>query len=1122
VAVSEATGKPTEEVFFAALRAYPRNELNSSNLSLPLCLLHPIGLKFGVSFKVEDKKGNLIGMYGLKAARGEACFLVENGHISCVSKLSMLVITRGSIPLTISPKAQTLVNKLNAWPAIKWFPWVPEKKRAADLVREMRAGAIGILGSESINEEQLKRWDAMCDTDPPRLEKYMCCVMGDPGCRKSSPAQKMLLNRDVRDPNTFVAIMPVKTLQQDWRDKLDATGGKTGKKLMGDAVPTWERALAKDCSGFVAFTDENKFPKGFHALYHLLNPQVKYHVFLCDPWQSSWHSPTQTALNDPSIAGEAEFYMNNAIAYLVGTWRFKAPTADFFRMPSFCKQTCGWSFIDFMPNSLIDILPCFPKLSAASVSQLWQERVELFAAHFGVAWAEALRSSDAVSFAGSQGLSAGLTIIEVDQRVASYGSDPRLFYTAMTRSKFIIFVRTWRENGRTEYDVKKHPILSQLEYYRKKYKLGDEVIIEPEHTFDIREHTSAFPTSLKIMLSGPKNKLVNWDFVSRWWESYDFDTDFLDPDKVRVGARLSRDDPILEDQHVFQAFIDETEDPDPDDEPPDEATPNNARVTTAIPEDSRAMLIESHNSQVKEREEAELRVRGSFSEQFPDTYLLRKDHVRQMRNLVEEQPGRNKLQRNANARRLLAKLSDDKNPLLFKPDLYNWGARQRNDDSVTWLAARKQRIEYASKMSNELNYQGQKELGLACWNAFRMYMGWHQPVAWDQLYYEKCVYAFQVKRGERSAAVKKGSRNRADMEMDTITMTIKNQWKVKDRLFKAAKPGQPIMTHSDQYLFEHGPYGAYLLDKFLQHHPPWFYFHAKKTINDYEVWNAKWMQEDNISEMTDLEGQDGTTQGWAVVFFENLMRWFGLPENFVLEWVRNKKSKEVNGKILAIMTGSGEIWTYLLNSTSSAAMEIFRYNMPPYFPMAASGDDIRRKRGLLVSPEYEKLRHLDPTIVKRFQSARGEFISFMSVGPHVFKDPVILAKRFLAKLSSGDGDDAVLGYYDLWKHNYNKGEVLMSLLTEEEMISHQILTRIMFNLKAEKISIRPDWSKISSAINVSEEGDMAAERISQGEIDLEDVSVMERAKHFVHTLKTSTLPYTFQNRIDIIDPLMFE
>jgi hypothetical protein len=146
----------------------------------------------------------------------------------------------------------------------------------------------------------------------------------------------------------------------------------------------------------------------------------------------------------------------------------------------------------------------------------------------------------------------------------------------------------------------------------------------------------------------------------------------------------------------------------------------------------------------------------------------------------------------------------------------------------------------------------------------------------------------------------------------------------------------------------------------------------------------------------------------------------------------------------------------------------------------------------------------------------------MSVGPHVFKDPVILAKRFLAKLSSGDGDDAVLGYYDLWKHNYNKGEVLMSLLTEEEMISHQILTRIMFNLKAEKISIRPDWSKISSAINVSEEGDMAAERISQGEIDLEDVSVMERAKHFVHTLKTSTLPYTFQNRIDIIDPLMFE
>jgi hypothetical protein len=98
----------------------------------------------------------------------------------------------------------------------------------------------------------------------------------------------------------------------------------------------------------------------------------------------------------------------------------------------------------------------------------------------------------------------------------------------------------------------------------------------------------------------------------------------------------------------------------------------------------------------------------------------------------------------------------------------------------------------------------------------------------------------------------------------------------------------------------------------------------------------------------------------------------------------------------------------------------------------------------------------------------------------------------------------------------------MSLLTEEEMVSHQILTRIMFNLKAEKIYTRPDWSKISSSINVSEEGDMAAEHISEGKIDLDDLSVSERAKNFVHSLKTSTLPYTFNNEIELVDPLMFE
>jgi len=352
---------------------------------------------------------------------------------------------------------------------------------------------------------------------------------------------------------------------------------------------------------------------------------------------------------------------------------------------------------------------------------------------------------------------------------------------------------------------------------------------------------------------------------------------------------------------------------------------------------------------------------------------------------------------------------------------------------------------------------------------------------------------------------------------------LKQQWKVKDRLFKAAKPGQPIMTHSDQYLFEHGPYGAYMLDKLIENVPDWFYFHGKKTIADYEVWNAKYMQDDNISEMTDLEGQDGTTQGWAVAFFENLLSWFGLPETFVAEWKRNKLSKEVNHKVLAIMTGSGEIWTYLLNTFSSAALEIYRYAIPAGWPIAASGDDLRRKRGLPVNPDYEKLKHLDPTIVKRFQSARGEFISFMSVGVHVFKDPVILTKRFLAKISSGQGEDAILGYYDLWKWNYNKGEVLMSLLTEDEMTAHQIMTRVMFNLKAEEIYVRPDWTKISSAQLVSEEADQAAEYLSSDTIDLTDIAVEERsANGFVHTIKSVTLPFNISSGLDMSNPLFFE
>jgi len=209
--------------------------------------------------------------------------------------------------------------------------------------------------------------------------------------------------------------------------------------------------------------------------------------------------------------------------------------------------------------------------------------------------------------------------------------------------------------------------------------------------------------------------------------------------------------------------------------------------------------------------------------------------------------------------------------------------------------------------------------------------------------------------------------------------------------------------------------------------------------------------------MNDLKGQDQSTQGWAVQFFSRLMQWFSFPQSWVDAFVQDKMSKTLKHKILAIMTNSGEIWTYLLNSTSSTARECFMYNLPAGTPMANGGDDTKRRAGFPINPSYVMIKHLDPCEDKRFESTTGEFCSFITKKGVLTKDPIILLKRFLVKLASGDGENAALGYAHLWAMNYRLKDKLFEIFDEDEMAAHQILTRIMFNLKKEHVKTRINW-----------------------------------------------------------------
>jgi hypothetical protein len=307
--------------------------------------------------------------------------------------------------------------------------------------------------------------------------------------------------------------------------------------------------------------------------------------------------------------------------------------------------------------------------------------------------------------------------------------------------------------------------------------------------------------------------------------------------------------------------------------------------------------------------------------------------------------------------------------------------------------------------------------------------------------------------------LKKGSLNRADPNFN-ITITLKQQIKLKDEEWKPAKPPQPVWIHPDHQLFTEGPYGMLLLDLLIEHKPPYWHFHAKETFQSFETWVGQHLDGVEKFEMNDLVGQDQSTQGWAVRVLENLMRWFSFPEHVINEFKNNKLFKTLDGRIfIAIMTDSGEVWTFIINTVSNTARECFMFSIQPGQPMAQGGDDTLKGFVNPINPQYEVFRHMDPCEDKRYVSDRGEFTAHIIKNGVLYKNPIILLKRFLVRLATGRGEEAVLGYFDIFAQNYAKKEELIVVMTEPELEAHNILTRIFMNLRKEGLKLHVDWNK---------------------------------------------------------------
>ncbi len=1076
-AIETITGQSRAEILFHCLYSYPGALIKAKRLST--ALLDVLGCKWRCSFRVVTKDSITISEHGLRNTKTYVLILHDD-HFSADKRQPGLIVKSIKPPKHgAPPRFEQLLAAVKALPVIKFQEWDPEPTRASQYLREVIDRTTGTLGNDPINAHMLKSLeDTLSGMTLASQTRMFAVVEGDPGCRKSSALQKVLKNMAYKRDRLYSMVAATQILRQDWKDKLAVLDKDpvTGRGAPNTLVNTFETAIANQTWGHLMVFDEDKYPKGYMALIALLFPWVKYFIFLCDRYQSEWHEPNANCLlNDSSILGNGAFYSNLNQVYLVGTWRFGPNIANFWRMPTFNSHEGGFHFTETEPKSWQELKNFFPHMTDEAVHTMWEHKAMFYASHAAAQWAEDMKNISATTFSGSQGLSVPLAIVEVDARVLKM-SDYRITYTVLTRAQNVIVIRSYADTGQNRSYLQSHEVWRELMWYFDSYRIGTPVVIHPAHTVDIRELTERNPASpvtpiprTNMKLAGPWAKVKNKHFV-RPYITFNPETDYIDPDETnhaQGGARLEFDSEVYKEAYEFKPFIDPVVEPIIREPLVREPMLFGAKMRThAIPSMNDA-VFESHQSEVIDRYRRELSKKGLYSEQNPDTFMWRRDSGKIRYNLIMEHAKKHRSsvkQARIAVNKFLANVDPHDNPMMYQPHAVNWGSLQSARDQASFAAAVATRITFSTYEENNIQYKSTEDYGHALYLALCKHWNWEPGAKYPLIHQRKAdaIQQFQIRRGERSQELQRMSLNRSSPDYHDL-LTAKSQLKLKSAQIPVAKPLQTILVRGDAYLFRMGWVGIYLLDCILEEAPPWIYLHAKKTVSQMK----QWMMTNLITEqyeLVDATQLDKSVRGEAVTLMELLMRRYSVPEEDISFYRDDKLNFHTKYITFAIMTFSGEIFTWLTNTMKTVAREALKYDMSPGQALAGSGDDIERVAGLQVSPKWRVWEPFDFVIEKREVSSTGSFCSFSIRDGIVFKDPIVLYMRLMAKLEMGDVDNVVLSYLDMFMSDYDQSEALVTVLNDVEMEHYSALKYIFFNLRKYGYKGKIDWSRYDHSV----------------------------------------------------------
>nr|QXF78553.1 replicase [Ligustrum virus A] len=373
--------------------------------------------------------------------------------------------------------------------------------------------------------------------------------------------------------------------------------------------------------------------------------------------------------------------------------------------------------------------------------------------------------------------------------------------------------------------------------------------------------------------------------------------------------------------------------------------------------------------------------------------------------------------------------------------------RHRANDTVTFIMAVKKRLRF-SNPAKEMGKLGQAKLyGKFLLDEFLKKIPLKRQH--DKVMMDAARQAFEDKKTSKSAATIENHSNRScrDWLIDIGLIFSKSQLCTKfDNRFRVAKAAQSIVCFQHEVLCRFAPYMRYIEMKLHEVLPSNYYIHSGKGLEELNDWVLRGKFEGVCTE-SDYEAFDASQDQYIVAFEMAVMKYLGLPQSLINDYVFIKTHLGSKLGNFAIMRFSGEASTFLFNTMANMLFTFLRYEIKGNEFICFAGDDMCASRRLPIKKEHDGFLSKLKLKAKVAFTNKPTFCGWNLTPDGIYKKPQLVMERMCIAKETNNLANCIDNYAIEVSYAYRLGEKALNRMDEEEAAAMYNCVRIIIKNK---------------------------------------------------------------------------